>query len=360
MAAISGRKLFKQEMLWVTPGLTYHFVSLLKTQFKPREDSLQDFHFIRSSQARPFLLVLQGRGVPIEKLYRDTKLPLASAIAQPDGVIGEYALWKLIEAGGRDCKLLGYECAELFPLGRDYRLGDLPLRLGNNLEQTLEYFNEDVMQLSNASYYSLDRRSGVCWFRRAPAFGPEHASWQAELYTVSILLQVIRIHAGKNWLPPAIRYSSRHTPQLLPAPWKHLKAEWGVDATGIQLPDEILSLPPPEQAPLRRGKNKLERPNFRQFVSTQIAAGCIGIENAALQTGISVSTLQRILNASGTSYQDTLDLLRYEQARELLVNTGMPITEIALKLGYTHPGNFSRAFVRWEGISPAAYRTQNG
>lgn len=320
---------------------------------------MQDFHLIKASQARPFVLLLQDRDAPVETLATDAGLPLAAVWEQPDGIIGEFALWQFIEAAarGKGCELLGYECAEAYPIYPDHHLGDLPLRFGSTLERTLNNFNEDILQLSTASYYSLDRRSGNCWFRRIQAFGRERASWQTELYAVAILLQVIQTHAGRHWLPAQIRFSSRAKPQPLPSQWEHVAVEWGAEATGILLPDEVLTLPPPKQPQSRRARlQDGQRPSFRQLVATQLTAGCIGIDNAARQTGISVSTLQRILKTYGTTYQETLDEIRYEIARDLLENTSAPMTDIASRLGYNHQGNFSRAFTRWEGVTPAAYR----
>jgi AraC-like DNA-binding protein len=322
---------------------------------------MQDFHLIKASQARPFALFLQDKGAPVEQLAVEAGLPLAAVWGQNHSIIGEFALWQFVEAGARskNCELLGYECAQSHPINLDNHLGDLPLRFGSNLERTLNYFNEDILQLSTACYYSLDRRSGDCWFRRVQAFGRERASWQTELYTVAILLQVIQIHAGQAWLPTQIRFSARKEPQSLPSRWKDLSVEWGAEATGIQLPDAALALPPRQQRKSQRRKQQgAQRPHFRQLVATQVSTCCIGIDNAAKQTGISVSTLQRILKASNTTYQEILDEVRHDMARDLLEKTPVPVTDIASGLGYDHPGNFSRAFVRWEGISPAAYRTR--
>jgi len=37
-------------------------------------------------------------------------------------------------------------------------------------------------------------------------------------------------------------------------------------------------------------------------------------------------------------------------------STQMSIDEIAEHLGYSDPSNFGRAFRKWEGISPSAWR----
>ena len=49
--------------------------------------------------------------------------------------------------------------------------------------------------------------------------------------------------------------------------------------------------------------------------------------------------------------------LRQEYSlKDLLLNTDISVREIAHDLGYRHPSNFTRAFVRMSGLSPQAYR----
>ena len=320
---------------------------------------MHQFHLVRITQARPFLDVLEQRGAPVEQLALEAGLVLSALREEDAGVIGEYALWQFIESGARaaDCPLLGHLCAQAFPLGADAELGGLPLRLGNTLEETLEYFNEDVMQLSTASYYSMDRRAGSCWFRRAQAYGSERASWQAELYSVSILLQLMRLHADECWLPHAVRFSSVATPQPLPEGWEAIEVEWGEEATLIQLTEDVLSRPPRihparQQAPARQ----LRRPVFSDLVKTQVRSGSVGIDKAAMQLGLSRSTLQRYLKSAGISYQEVLEQVRRTVACDLLENSATSVGDVAGMLGYTHVGNFTRAFIRWTGRPPTAYR----
>jgi AraC-like DNA-binding protein len=82
----------------------------------------------------------------------------------------------------------------------------------------------------------------------------------------------------------------------------------------------------------------------------------VGIDKAALQLGLSRSTLQRYLKGSGTSYQDVLEQVRKAVACDLLENSATPVGEVAELLGYAHVGNFTRAFIRWTGQPPTAYR----
>lgn len=51
--------------------------------------------------------------------------------------------------------------------------------------------------------------------------------------------------------------------------------------------------------------------------------------------------------------------LRCERARELLVETDLPITEIAAQVGYDTPQAFARMFRGEAGMSPSAYRQEH-
>jgi AraC-like DNA-binding protein len=80
------------------------------------------------------------------------------------------------------------------------------------------------------------------------------------------------------------------------------------------------------------------------------------IGEVAGQLNVSVRTLRRRLNEENCSYRDLLEEVRYQLAKEYLLDTRLPLAEIAELLGYTEPGNFSHAFRRWSGHSPRAYR----
>lgn len=67
-------------------------------------------------------------------------------------------------------------------------------------------------------------------------------------------------------------------------------------------------------------------------------------------------TINRQLAQLNTTYQHILDEARREKAIELLGNSQASIENIATQLGYNDPSNFGRAFRRWLGKSPRAYR----
>ena len=67
-------------------------------------------------------------------------------------------------------------------------------------------------------------------------------------------------------------------------------------------------------------------------------------------------TMSRRLKAEGHSFQHLVDEVRYDIARHLLANASMPLAEVAVALGYSEASAFTRAFKRWSGLNPKAWR----
>jgi AraC-like DNA-binding protein len=67
-------------------------------------------------------------------------------------------------------------------------------------------------------------------------------------------------------------------------------------------------------------------------------------------------TLNRRLRAEGTTYQEILDQVRYEAARQLLAGSDVSLDDVAAVLGYAGVTQFTRTFRRWAGVSPGRWR----
>lgn len=75
--------------------------------------------------------------------------------------------------------------------------------------------------------------------------------------------------------------------------------------------------------------------------------------------GLHERTLHRRLKEAGTSFRQELDQVRRVLSEQLLENTDMAVSDIATTLGYADASGFIRAFERWCGISPNAWRKEN-
>ncbi len=74
---------------------------------------------------------------------------------------------------------------------------------------------------------------------------------------------------------------------------------------------------------------------------------------------LSTRTLKRRLAEQGTTFSKIRDDLRRQRALLLVDNRALSIGEVAAKLGYTELPNFTRAFRKWTGSTPIAYRLRS-
>jgi AraC-like DNA-binding protein len=71
---------------------------------------------------------------------------------------------------------------------------------------------------------------------------------------------------------------------------------------------------------------------------------------------LSLRSLQRKLAAEGTGFKAILDETRRDLAVQYVQQSRYSVSEISYLLGFSELSNFSRAFKRWTGQSPSAYR----
>ena len=79
--------------------------------------------------------------------------------------------------------------------------------------------------------------------------------------------------------------------------------------------------------------------------------GCPSAAAVARSVGLTERTMQRQLKQAGTSFTRVLDNFREAEAERLLARD-TPLTEVALRLGFSDQTSWNRAFRRWKGTSP--------
>jgi len=89
-----------------------------------------------------------------------------------------------------------------------------------------------------------------------------------------------------------------------------------------------------------------------------IHVGTTSLEDVARDLLLGPRTLNRRLQAEGSSFRALLSGTRYLVARQLLASTRTEVTPIALALGYADSTAFTRAFRTWSGEAPSEWRRQ--
>lgn len=70
-------------------------------------------------------------------------------------------------------------------------------------------------------------------------------------------------------------------------------------------------------------------------------------------------TLRRRLKEANTSYQEIKDAIRKDASVYYLSKPDLSIDEIALLMGFSEASSFHRAFKKWTGKTPSAYRREH-
>jgi AraC-like DNA-binding protein len=149
---------------------------------------------------------------------------------------------------------------------------------------------------------------------------------------------------------------------------------FGQQTPRLVLTRETFSLPLPsaerEILPLldQHAQEELERldldlerepvPGFHEALRAACAEGRPTLSIVARRLAVSPRSLQRRLDEQGVSFSTQLDAFRQAQAEAYLRARGLSIAEVAFVLGFSDQPAFTRAFSRWTGVTPHAFRAK--
>ncbi len=153
--------------------------------------------------------------------------------------------------------------------------------------------------------------------------------------------------------------------RFLPVP-----VRYGAEACVVRSPASVLDRRPwladPAVAALAREQCEAELeklfpevPSLAAEIARRLAAheeGVPALEVLAKKLHVSSRTLKRRLEQEGTTYRALVEAELRDRCVRLLRDTDLHVSEVAFRAGYTDVSNFSRAFRRWTGESPSAFR----
>lgn len=84
--------------------------------------------------------------------------------------------------------------------------------------------------------------------------------------------------------------------------------------------------------------------------------GAPEMRQVALGLGMAERSLYRALQARGVRFQELLNSVRFELAKDYLQDSALSLPEIALLLGFADQSVFTRAFRQWSGEPPLRWR----
>ena len=199
-----------------------------------------------------------------------------------------------------------------------------------------------------------------------------HARQQNE-YGMVIRLNTIRMMVGSRWGPLEVHFAHEQPPntseheRIFCAP-----VLFGYPTNSFSVEAEFLNCRVPAADPglfrimktyLEEVLEKLPQEDdviapVRRAIAEILREGEPTLSRIAKKLGVGPRTLQRQLQMRQMKFKSLADETRRHFALNYLQDSKNTLAEIAFLLGYSEASAFNRAFKRWTGLTPLAYRRQ--
>ncbi len=189
--------------------------------------------------------------------------------------------------------------------------------------------------------------------------------------SMAVACKILHRLCGDGWSPTGVFLSHRMPSNI--ARYKevfHAPLHFDAEQSAVAFASRWLDHPLPGSDPLlhrhlereaddlHRRRKADQAGRLRRLLRASLPSGGCNVSDIARQLGMHERTLNRRLRAEGTSFRRELEQTRYEVAQQLLSDTTMPLGKIADCLNYADATAFSRAFKRWSGVTPTAWRSR--
>ncbi len=237
--------------------------------------------------------------------------------------------------------------------------------VGAALDKLVRYFHLHA----HGATLSLEVKGGTAILGYQIQYGGAGTNKQVGDGAIAGLFNILRELCGPGWKPTEV-WAMHRKPQFIEPYQQCFKAhlQFNAEQNAIVFHSSWLANPLPEvHADVRKMVQKQvdtlasrHRDDFpeqvRNLLRASLLSGDAKAERVAALLSIHSRTLNRRLKVYGLGYQALLDESRFEMARQMLKDSDLEISEIALALLYADSRSFIQAFRRWSGDTPARWR----
>jgi AraC-like DNA-binding protein len=189
--------------------------------------------------------------------------------------------------------------------------------------------------------------------------------------SIAIIFNILWALCGPAWRPTEVLFSHRPPGDI--QPYRHFfqaPLRFDMEQTALVFPAQWLDRAVADTDPLLRQQLEkriaaLESLDPRDLVGqlrcvlrSLLITRQSSLEQVAELFSMHRRTLNRRLEEQNHTFQKLVNEIRYEIARQLLENTRLSVGQIAAILDYSDASVFTRAFRRWSGQTPTAWRAR--
>lgn len=339
--------------------------------------------FTRASSLGPIAEFMDAQGGSIDRVLRDVDLPFV-LLEQPEIVVPLREQFRFLERAARETGD-PYFGARLGQAVKSPALSAFGAWVcaADTLREAMRRAHAGLavmLQTSTNLYVAQEGAGRLRWsieFVEPETDGRHHN----ELLGVGYMMDTVRVYAGARWRPEVVMTAlSRSEPRaelerILGCNVAHGRAMSSIvfDAALLDRRHARLAASPSAlftvssalvTVPAARGSRpEPPVPDKEDLLATILTVaelamheGYPRIDWVASKLGATRRSLQRYLQSQGTSFNRVVEDVLQRHAERYLRDGALSVTEIALRLGYADPAHFTRAFRRWTGLAPSAFR----
>ncbi|MBE2263018.1 MAG: AraC family transcriptional regulator [Burkholderiaceae bacterium] len=310
-------------------------------------------------------------GVDLQELFRRLPQQMDAASRAPESLTPVVVNAILLEceslSADNNFGLRMVELASPSDLGiYGYLLKNAPT-VGEALEIACRYY--PIFYLGATLRLSVGRRMAKLTYRTkaSSALSVRHDNE----WSLGFFVHVIRRGTSADWTPASASFT-HPAPEDVSEQIQHFgtNLQFGQATNCIEFPADVLLCRVNETDPnllrvlIQHADGLLDRmqteeelaDRVRLLILEHLDSGPGDAAGVARKLRISVSTLKRRLKQDGFSYRELRDGVVRDVSQSALRETQVPISEIALRVGYSELSAFDRAFSRLAGMTPRQCR----
>jgi AraC-like DNA-binding protein len=318
---------------------------------------------IRLAHPQAFAAFLQEIGTPTERLFRRVGLPVYCD--DPMAFVPLRHAWSLFDAAARlEDPQLGWHVGHFYG---DRKLSASFLRKLETAPTLYEALKKLVRMISaEASHLQLgilERPNDILFHTHYSTIKDWPGYEGSQAYQLEVYLDLIRHFVGQHWVPTEIGIETATVPPIVEAHFPGSRIQTNQRVGYIAVPRSCLHMAvrnsgcdvgSEDTVVLARQFDYVD--TLRALLRAYLSDGYPSAQKVASLMDTSVRTLARRLSEFGLTYRALVDEVRFDAAKDVLLDTDARIGDVARSVGFDDPAHFSRMFRRIGGLSPREFR----
>ncbi len=326
---------------------------------------------VRAAALTGYLEVMASFGINPLSFLKEQGLS-AEMLANSEHPIPARATIRLLErsAEATGCITLGLRMAEGRALAN---LGSTSLLIAHQptLRKALDALSEFRVRINSALVLQFEEFGEQAILREDFALRRPEPARQSSNLALGVLAKLCTAILGERWTPVSVCFSHQSPPPYELAIFSRLfrcQPEFDQEFNGIVIATADLDRPNPkaDDQLAQQARQLIESvldpaertiaEEVTQNIALLLPSARATVQASASSLGVSVRTLQRMLDADNESFSALLHRARMQLATQYLTNPRMRITDVAQMLGYNSIGAFTRWHAKAFGAPPLKWR----